>query len=125
MSGLRARGDEEAGQWAMPNNTAPGYTYPLAGGPNAQPEVQEAVERFRQLPLDERAEKPLLYWLLGSGTPPFKMSRIDSAYQDKPFGFQKCGSCRFAWQRVKTGQYICSQIAQEIAPEAWCRLWKP
>lgn len=97
--------------------------YPEAGD-KAQPEVRQAVERFRRLPMAEREDKPLLYWLLGEGTPAFKMSKADSAYQESPKNGQKCSNCEFAYKKVVRNQYICSQIAGDILPQAWCRLWK-
>lgn len=92
-------------------------------GHRAQPEVQDAIERFRRLPMAER-DTPLLYWLLGDGTPPYKMSKEDSAYQATPQGKQKCSNCEYAYKKVVREQFICSQISGDIRPEAWCRLWK-
>jgi len=100
------------------------YRYPDAGE-NAQPEVKKAVKRFRELPLAERQSQPLLYWLLGEGTPDFKMSKLDAAYQSEPRGKQKCANCEFAYKKVVRDQFICSQIEGDIASQAWCRLWRP
>lgn len=94
-------------------------------GSRAQPEVRQAVKRFRTLTLAERKARPLLYWLLGEGTPAFKMSKEDSAYQSTPKGKQKCGNCEFAYKKVVRNQFICSQIEGDIKPQAWCKLWKP
>lgn len=101
-----------------------GYEYPEAGGSKAQPEVKKAVERWRSLPEEERARIPLLYWLLGSGTPPYKMDKADAEYQEGPKGKQKCGNCLFAYQNATNGRFICSQVRGHIEPRAWCRLWK-
>ena len=101
--------------------------YPLAGVPGkAQPEVVEAVERFRSLPAEQRNRMPLLYWLLGAGTPVYKMDKEASAYGPTPPGRKGeiCGNCRFAYARVLNGQLICSQIEGDIAWKAWCRFWK-
>lgn len=100
--------------------------YPDAGIPGkAQPEVVEAVERFRTLPARVRARLPLVYWLLGDGTPPYKMSKDDSAYGAPPpqAKGQVCGNCRFAYVRILTGDIICSQIEGRVGWGAWCRLW--
>lgn len=95
-----------------------------AAGSRAQAEVQQAIERFRKLPLAERSDRPLLYWLLGEGTPAFKMSKEDSNYQSVPQGKQRCANCEFAYKKVVRDQFICSQIEDDIKPQAWCRLWK-
>lgn len=100
--------------------------YPDAGiRGKAQPEVVEAVERFRSLPARVRAKLPLLYWLLGAGTPPYKMTREDSDYGAPPpqAAGHVCGNCRFAYARVLTGDVICSQIEGRVGWAAWCRLW--
>lgn len=97
--------------------------YPDAGK-NAQPEVKKAIERFRKLPAEERSKKPLLYWLMGTGTQPYKMSKEDSQYTDKTHGKQRCDNCVFAFKNVVSGKYICSQIQEEIKPAGWCNLWE-
>ena len=101
--------------------------YPKAGETGkAQPEVVSAVERFRRLPAKSRGGLPLLYWLLGNGTPPYKMSKEASVYGPTPptHRGEICGNCRFAYARVLNGQLICSQIEGDIAWGAWCRLWQ-
>ena len=100
------------------------YQHPDAGGKDAQPEVAKAVERFRKLPVEEREKKPLLYWLLGSGTQPYKTSREDSQYTDKTYGKQRCDNCVHAFKNVVNDKCICSQIQEEIKPEGWCKLWE-
>lgn len=105
------------------DNHDAGNNYPDAGE-RAQPEVQQAIERFRKLSDEEKENKVLLYWLLGEGTPDYKMAPDDAAYQDSPQGKQKCANCEFAYKKVVKDQFICSQISGDIAPEAWCRLWK-
>lgn len=97
--------------------------YPNAGA-HAQPEVRAAVERFRQLPAEQRAQMPLLYWLLGSGTPPYKSTPEDARYvQLSVVQGEQCGNCRHAWQSVPTGNRICAMIQGSIEPQAWCRYW--
>jgi hypothetical protein len=97
-----------------------GYAYPDAGGEDALPEVREAVERFRDDP-DE--DTPLLYHILGSGTDPYKMAKVDAEYQDEPNEGETCANCEYAYQGAD-GTWICSQVAGEIEPEAWCRLFE-
>ena len=100
-------------------------SYPGAGR-YAQPEVKQAVQRFRRLPLVQQENEVLLYWLLGDGTPPYKMSQPDSDYVDmSTVPGQVCGNCDFAFRHVGTGELICSQIRDPIAMEGWCRLWAP
>lgn len=90
-----------------------------------QPEVKEAVERFRNMDEEERDTNILLYWLLGSGTPPYKMSQEDAQYSDNA-GTQEtaCANCEFFYQKVPTGEYICSQIRGKVRPEGWCNQWQ-
>ncbi len=103
--------------------------YLNAGMPGkAQPEVVEAVERFRDLPPEARARLPLLYWLLGGGTPAYKMGKEESEYGPPPPEHRQhghiCGNCRYGYARLINGQMLCSQIEGQIAWEAWCRLWR-
>lgn len=102
------------------NNTD--YFYPKAGL-NANPLIKKAINQFRRLPNEVKAEKPLLYYLLGSGTPPYKMSKKDSHYQGKPFRGQNCGNCRFTFMRWINKELICSQIAGNVELDHWCKLW--
>ena len=98
--------------------------YPDAGK-KAQPEIKEAIQRFKNMAPEERGNNVLLYWLLGAGTPDYKMSREESKYVDKSEKKdQTCGNCYFAYQKVVNKRYICSQIAGDIEPEAWCKLWR-
>ena len=101
----------------------PMYKYPRAGGPRAQPEVRAAIARFKRLPESQKRCQPLLYWLLGAGTPPYKMGKAESAYVQQAVGRENCANCIFAYQNVTTKRFICSQIEGDILPQAWCRLW--
>ena len=97
-----------------------------------QPEVRQAVRRFFLQPAEVQEWTPLLYWLLGSGTPPYKQSYELSWYTDgpSPVANQQCSNCRFAWANVDAPSalskalYICSQIRGEINPAGWCKLWE-
>ena len=100
------------------------YEYPRAGK-NAPEGVRKTIEEFRQLPEEERARRPLLYYLLGDGTPPYKMSKEDSDYSDKtPLESQTCENCEFLYLKPYKNKYICSKIAGEIVPAGWCKLWE-
>jgi len=105
-------------------NTECGNRYPEAGR-NAPFGVQQEIAAFREQSAEQRASMPLLYWLLGSGTPDFKQSACDSAYRDRPNGQQTCVNCRFLFQEVKTKRLVCSQIAPYVSQKGWCRLWQP
>ena len=92
-------------------------------GIQANEYVKQAIQEFRKLPLIQRAKKPLLYWLLGSGTPPYKMSKRDSNYLERTVKGQNCGNCRFTFQRYVNKEFICSQIQGNVKLNHWCRLW--
>lgn len=98
------------------------FAYPRAGR-NAPIEVRRAIQAFRRLPLKLRAQTPLLYWLLGDGTPPYKMAPADADYIEEGRGPELCANCAYAFQHVTSREYICSQISGPIQPRAWCRLW--
>lgn len=90
---------------------------------NARDKVKEAIEEFRNLSKEEKQDIPLLYWLLGTGTPAYKMSKVDAAYQSKPRGHQKCGNCEFAYKKLANDKFICSWMRGKIELDGWCRLW--
>lgn len=99
------------------------YQYPEAGR-DAPKEVKTAIDRFREMASEDRDTDILLYWLLGSGTPPYKMSKEDSDYVDKSSGEQKCSNCEYLYEKYATGEHICSQIRGKVEPEGWCNLWE-
>lgn len=109
----------------------PDFAYPRAGV-HAPPGVQDEIVAFHTLPPSAKLTTPLLYFLLGDGTPPYKMDPQDAWYADQPVLGQNCGNCPFSYQRVTTGRYICSQISNPpkrraapkggILPQGWCRL---
>ena len=92
-------------------------------GVNAPNGVKIAIARWRKLPKKIRDKKPLLYWLLGSGTPPYKMSKKDSNYIGKSVKGMNCGNCRYTFRRHVNDELICSQIKGNIILDQWCRLW--
>jgi len=102
-----------------------GYEYPDAPPDEAQPEVSQAVDRFREeIPEEVKSEEALLYWLLGTSTPAYKMSKEDAGYQSTPNeGSEYCGSCEYLYQSNETGNLICSKIAGPVDWMGWCRLW--
>lgn len=97
---------------------------PSAFGPSL---VNGFVRMFRRLPTAspdiDKTQVPLLYSLLGSGTPPLKFAKEDVAYQDRPVGKQQCANCSSAYRNVVTADMICSQVSGTIDGGAWCRIW--
>lgn len=91
---------------------------------NAPAEVKAAIERFMRKPKAFRDNKPLLYFILGSGTPPYKMSKKDSLYADKSINKQNCGNCIFTYIKHVENKPICSQIRGTIKLAGWCKLWQ-
>jgi hypothetical protein len=90
----------------------------------APEETKDAIERFMQLPKKVRDWKPLLYYVLGAGTPPYKMSKKDSAYTDVSTKKQNCANCIFTYIKYVENKPICSQIRGTIRLEGWCKLWQ-
>jgi len=99
------------------------FGYPDADK-TVQPEVKKAIERWYKLSDEEKLAQPLLYWLLGTGTPAFKMNKDDSKYTDKSKIKQNCGGCQFAYRNNSNGNFICSKIRGDINLDGWCRLYK-
>lgn len=102
-------------------------------GKNAQPEVKQAIKRFEK---ERSPDDILLYWLLGEGTPAFKMEKEDADYKAEPQEGQRCGNCEFAYSKLYREKsirgkypafgprYICSQVRGPIKKDHWCRFWK-
>ena len=94
-------------------------------GINAPESVKHAIREYHALPDEVKENTPLLYYILGSGTPPYKMTQEDSEYTDQATdSTMNCANCEFAYMKVITSKYICSQIRDEIKPEGWCNQWK-
>lgn len=97
--------------------------YPAAGAQAPAP-VKKVIADFSRLPPDVQEREPLLYYLLGSGTDPYKMDPEIAEYTDESQKEgQTCGNCERAFQKVSNGQYLCSQIRGWIVPPGWCKLW--
>jgi hypothetical protein len=100
------------------------YRYPGVPAEQTQPEVAEALERWREEVDDDVKENtPLLYWLLGTGTPPYKMEKGDADYDTKPHGEMRCGNCEYYYEGMD-GSGVCSQVRGNIQRSHWCRLWE-
>jgi hypothetical protein len=101
------------------------FEYPNAGKSNAAREVQEAVQRFREeVSESTKRETPLIYWLLGTGTPEYKMSKEDAGYKQEPEGTMVCSNCQY-WYVGSDGEGVCSKVRGQVWESHWCRLWAP
>ncbi len=89
----------------------------------APDETKKAIETFMAKPKKFRDGKPLLYYVLGSGTPPYKMSKKDSLYVDRSKKPQNCANCIFTYIKYVDKKVICSQIRGTIKLGGWCKLW--
>ena len=82
--------------------------------------VREAIQDYKE----SGSERPLLYWLLKTGTPAYKMSKEESGYtaeaQDPRYS---CATCEFLYTETTTGKHVCSQIRGYVEPEGWCNRW--
>ena len=87
------------------------------------PRLQPIIDDFLEEPEKIKQTTPLLYYILGTSTPVAKMDPIDAQYVSKSqTEGQTCGNCEFAFQKVATERYICSQIEPDIVLGGWCRL---
>lgn len=101
------------------------YDYPLAGL-NSPRGVRNAIREWRRrAPMKLRRNVPILYWLLGSGTQPYKMSKEESGYVLYTVNAQNCANCRFNYQNASHGYYVCSHVQGDVGAKHWCRLWRP
>lgn len=87
--------------------------------------VTDRIEEYDALPEETKKKIPLLYWVLGTGTPAYKMSKEDSEYSDKSTDpSETCGNCKYLYFNPVREKYICSQIRGKVKVPGWCRLWK-
>lgn len=99
-------------------------------GEKAVPEVKAAIERFRDLPLEEKIKQPLLFWLLGESTQDYKFTQKESQYVDESrVPDQRCDNCMYGYIELATlgtkdEKIICSQIQGYIKKAGWCNRWK-
>jgi hypothetical protein len=91
---------------------------------SAPEETRKSIQAFMSKPKAFRDKKPLLYYVLGSGTPPYKMSKKDSLYVDNSTKRQKCSNCIFTYIKYVDNKPICSQIRGTIKLGGWCKLWR-
>lgn len=91
----------------------------------APDDIKAIILDFMRLPKDKRKEIPLLWYILGQSTAPYKMSKAVAEYSDIAVGSKEnCGNCMFQYLRTYNKKYICSQMRGEINPSGWCKLWK-
>ncbi len=93
-------------------------------GRNAPKLVQLCIAQFRQLPEGVRSRMPLLFWLLGSSTAPYKFTQPESGYGPAHDPVRTCGNCLSLYLHCGTNQLICSQVAGIVRVSDSCRHWK-
>ena len=99
------------------------FTFPNAGE-KAQAEVKKAIDRFRKLPEGERGKTSLWGWLLGEGTPDYKIAQEDVKYTDKSkTKGQYCGNCARIYHVHSEGISICDITTGTIQEPGWCDRW--
>lgn len=96
--------------------------YPSLPPEDAAPEAKEFVQRVAEEGHDDN--EALLYQLLGSGTPEWKMSKEDAGYKDEPEDNMVCSNCQYYYVGTD-GEAVCSKVRGEVFPEHWCELWEP
>ena len=91
----------------------------------AQPEVIEAILRFRALPVAQRSATSLWAWLLGQrGTPPYKMAREWIKWSKTPVAGRNCGNCQRFYVHAATGTGICDIVRGTWEAQNWCERWE-
>ncbi len=90
----------------------------------APEETRKMIERYMAQPKEYRGKHPLLYFILGSGTQPYKMSKTGAEYRGESESRHECGNCVYAFQKVKAKRFICSQIQGDIKLNGICKLWR-
>lgn len=88
---------------------------------NAAPEATKAAILDALQDVDD--DTPLLYAVLGSGTPPFKMPKEAADYRDEPDGGERCANCEFFYVGAD-GDAICAKVRGGVRGAHWCRLWQ-
>lgn len=117
------------------------FMFRLAGK-FAPREVSAFIERFRKAPEAKRGEKPLLYAILGDGTPAYKFAKAEVKYVadtteskegeggDEPGAMAyarglTCSNCNSIYLHVPTDTLICDRVRGAITREGWCNRWNP
>ena len=73
----------------------------------APPQVKVAIKEFLKKPKKYRESVPLLYYLLGSGTMAYKMSKEVAEYVDQSrVKTQNCKNCIFGFQNLVTKKAV-------------------
>ena len=99
--------------------------YPDAPADDAPEGVREAVEVWREeVPDAVKYEVPLLYWLLGAGTPDYKMPKDAAGYVERPVDGMRCDNCEYYYE-APDGSAVCSQVRGDVEADHYCDLWEP
>lgn len=100
------------------------FIFPNAGE-KAQAEVKKAIARFRKLPESVRGKTSLWGWLLGEGTPDYKIAQPDVKYTDKSqTKGQYCGNCARIYDARSSGSAICDIATGDIKEGGECDRWE-
>ena len=115
------------------------FLFRLAGK-FAPKDVQAFIERFRKAPEAKRGEKPLLYVILGDGTPAYKFSPIEVKYAEDTTELEEgkggdepgamayargltCSNCNSLYSHVTTDTLICDRVRGVVKRTGWCNRW--
>ena len=92
-------------------------------------QLKSLVDEFRELPLEEREEIPLLWWMLKKSTANFKMSKEGSDYTDDSASEEQyCSNCSRIY--MSHGGFICDWVGKNkegndnIQLGGWCKFWE-
>lgn len=85
--------------------------------------IRVSFKVFLQLPDRFVLNTPFLYFVLGQGTPAFKMEKNTADYGLSKVNGQSCGNCIYSYKNIVEEKNICSQVRGEIHARKWCKLW--
>jgi hypothetical protein len=85
--------------------------------------IRIAFSIFLRLPNKLVLNTPFLYFVLGQGTPAFKMEQNTADYGLSQVHGQSCGNCIYSYTNNVEEKNICSQIRGQIHGRMWCKLW--
>ena len=92
------------------------------------PHLQTLIDKYYELPVEEQAKQPLLWWLLRQPTAKFKFSKEFADYKHAE-GKDKCSTCSRAYQHLLSKDFICDWVGSgdnsddTIHPDDWCKYW--
>jgi hypothetical protein len=66
---------------------------------------------------------PLLYRILGDGTPPYKFSKAEVERSKSPVEGRSCANCMRWYMHVASSTGICDYVNGVWAAQEWCEHW--